>query len=117
SNEVVSSANYVAPANISALRGSGDADIVLTGGAQPITITGNAGNDTLVAGTGDAMLVAGSGVATLIGGSGSNTFKINESGDVVIAQAGAAQNTILTTVSFVAPANVQSLTATGAASV
>ena len=71
------------------------------------------GNDTLIGtGTSDT-LVTGAGLDTLIGGTGIETFVINNSDDVVIANPNAASNSIISSVSYVLPNNVQSLTLTG----
>jgi Ca2+-binding RTX toxin-like protein len=107
-NTVLTSVSYVAPANVQILTGTGTADITLTGNDLVDTITANSGNDTLV---------AGSGVATMIGGAGNDTFVVNNVADVVEAQAGSIINTVLTSVSYVAPANVQILTGTGSADI
>ena len=61
-------------------------------------------------------LVAGSGLTTLVGGAGNDTFTVNNAGDVVQAQA-TASNTIETSVSYTASANVQTLTGTGGAAI
>ena len=52
----------------------------------------------------------------MIGGSGANSFNINNTADVVQAQAGAAGNTLYSSVSFTAPDNVGALYLTGTAS-
>ena len=104
-NTLESSVSYVLPANIQNLTGTGNADITLTGNDLNNTITANSDNDTLVAGT---------GVATMNGGSGNDTFVVNNVNDVVQAQStGSNINTVLTSVNYVAPSNVQNLTGTG----
>src|SRR5438128_1665673 len=103
-NTVLTSVSYVAPANVQSLTGTGGGDLTLTGNDLNNVITANNGNDTLV---------AGSGIATMNGGSGNDTFVVNNTADVVNAHAGGL-NTVLTSVSYVAPANVQNITGTGA---
>jgi Ca2+-binding RTX toxin-like protein len=106
-NTVLTSVSYVAPANVQNLTGTGTADLTLTGNNLNNVITANNGNDTLV---------AGSGIATMIGGTGNDTFVVNNVNDVVLAKStGTNVNTVLTSVSYVAPANVQNLTGTGIA--
>ncbi|HWW04223.1 calcium-binding protein [Collimonas sp.] len=104
-NTVESTVSYVLPANVDKLTGIGSADLALIGNDLNDVITANSGNDTLI---------AGSGVATLVGGSGNDTFVINNVADVVNAQAGGI-NTVLTSVNYVAPSNVQNLTGIGSA--
>jgi Ca2+-binding RTX toxin-like protein len=86
----------------------------LTGNNLNNTITGNSGNDTLAAGTGNDTLIAGFGVATLVGGAGNDTFVVNNIADVVQAKStGANVNTIISSVNYVAPSNVQTITGSG----
>jgi Ca2+-binding RTX toxin-like protein len=88
-------------------------DETLTGTNLDNRIYAGSGNDTLIGSGANDTLIAGSGLDTLIGGLGNETFVVNNTADIVIAQANAASNTVLTSVSYVAPANVQTLTGTG----
>ena len=108
SNTVLTSVSYTAPQNVTTLTGTGSSDITLTGNALNDVLTANAGNDTLVSGT---------GIDTLIGGAGNETYVVNNSQDVIEAQAGATGNTVLTSVSYTAPANVTTLTGTGSSDI
>jgi Ca2+-binding RTX toxin-like protein len=106
---VKTSVSYTLPQNVHKLVGTGFADLTLTGGDQDgVAIQANSGNDTLV---------AGSGIATLVGGSGSDTFVVNNTADVVQAQAGFNTNTIKTSVSYAASDNVTVLSGTGSADI
>jgi Ca2+-binding RTX toxin-like protein/uncharacterized membrane protein YkoI len=113
SNSIVSSISYVLPANVQNLTLTGSDNLIATGNNLDNVITGNAGNDTLIAGSGNDTLIAGSGVATLIGGVGNNTFVINNAADVIVLDPNAASNSIVSSVSYVLPANVQNITLTG----
>jgi len=105
---VKTSVSYVLPANVEHLIATGNAAVTLVGGAQDgVTLTANDANDTLV---------AGRGVATLIGGKGDVTFVVNNANDLVIAQAAGNTNTVVTGVSYAAPANVRVLKGSGTAS-
>ncbi|GLZ23103.1 hypothetical protein Bpla01_66320 [Burkholderia plantarii] len=81
------------------LDGTGSAAITLTANNQDITLISNGHGDTLV------------------GGMGNDNFKVLSSTDVVIAQRGALSNTIQSTVSYTASANVQNLVGTGTANI
>jgi Ca2+-binding RTX toxin-like protein/GH24 family phage-related lysozyme (muramidase) len=105
-NTIQTSVSFTASANVKNLTGTGNADITLTGNDLANVITANSGNDTLV---------AGSGVATLIGGAGNDTFVINNASDVIVESPNAGNNTVMTSVSYVLPANVQNITGTGTA--
>jgi Ca2+-binding RTX toxin-like protein/GH24 family phage-related lysozyme (muramidase) len=90
-------------------------DLLIGSGAHD-TLYGGVGADTLIGGAGQELMIAGSGLTTMIGGSGTDTFVVNNTADVVQAQAGAV-NTIETSVSYTASANVQTLTGTGTANI
>ncbi|MHB8252294.1 MAG: hypothetical protein ACYDEV_01000 [Acidiferrobacter sp.] len=114
-NTVLSSVSYVLPANIQNLTLTGTANVTGTGNTLNNVITGNGGNDTLIAGSGNDTLVAGSGIDTLVGGSGNDTFVINNSADTIMKGPNTGNSTVLSSVSYVLPANIQNLTLTGTA--
>jgi trimeric autotransporter adhesin len=106
SNSLQTSVSYALPTNINVLTLTGNANIVGTGNGAANTLTGSFGNDTLVAGT---------GLATLIGGTGNTTFVVNHPSDLVQDTTTYSANTIVSSVSFSAPTNVNSLMLTGTA--
>jgi len=114
-NTVLSSVSYVLPAHIQNLTLTGSANLTGTGNTLNNVITGNSGNDTLIAGSGSDTLIAGSGIDTLVGGTGNDTFVVNNTADVVTEQPNAGNNTVLSSVSYVQPENVQNLILTGSA--
>jgi len=113
SNVVESSVSYVLPENVNTLRLTGNANATGTGNEADNLIVGNAGNNTLIAGSGNNTLVAGMGLATMIGGSGSDTFVVNKVNDVVQDSYTTGSNTILSSVNYVLPTNVNTLILTG----
>jgi Ca2+-binding RTX toxin-like protein len=114
-NTVLSSVSYVQPKNIQNLTLTGTADLTATGNNQAGTLTGNAGDDTLIAGSGRDTLISGTGIDTLVGGAGNDTFVVNNSADVVTEAPNSGNNTVLSSVSYVQPKNIQNLTLTGTA--
>jgi Ca2+-binding RTX toxin-like protein len=92
-----------------------DANEVLTGTNLVNRIYGVGGGDTLIGSGANDTLVSGAGSDTLIGGAGHETFIVNDASDVVIARPDAASNTILSSVDYALPDNVQNLTLTGTA--
>ncbi|MHB8562383.1 MAG: beta strand repeat-containing protein [Acidiferrobacteraceae bacterium] len=114
-NTILSSVSTVLPANVQNLTLTGSANLTATGNTLNDVLTGNAGNDTLIAGPGNDTLISGTGVDTLIGGPGNDTFVVHNAADVIQEPAGAAGATILSSVSYVLPANVAHLTLTGSA--
>ena len=88
-------------------------NITLTGSAN-INATGNTGNNLITGNTGNNILDGGTGVDTMIGGGGTDTFIVDNSSDIV-NQAASTASTVLSSVSYTAPANILNLTLTGAA--
>ena len=104
---VYSTVSYTLPKNVN--------NLTLLGSAN-LTATGNAGNDVLTANSGNDQLIGGTGVDTMIGGTGNDTFVVTNYGDVVIAQANAASNTLIAGGSYPGmPGNVQTMILTGSA--
>ncbi len=61
---------------------------ILSGGLGNDSLWGNAGNDFLYGGMGDDRLSGGTGADTMDGGAGSNSFSVDNIGDVIIESAG-----------------------------
>ena len=61
---------------------------ILSGGLGNDSLWGNAGNDFLYGGMGDDRLSGGTGADTMDGGAGSNSYGIDNIGDVIIESAG-----------------------------
>jgi Ca2+-binding RTX toxin-like protein len=79
--------------------------LVLTGTAALVG-TANSGNDTLI---------SNSGADTLMGGAGNDVFVVNNANDVVQDTFANTSNTILSSVAYTLPTNVNALTLTGSA--
>ena len=62
---------------------------------------------------GDDDLPGTGGADTLAGGLGNDTYTVNDAGDVVIENAGEGTDTVLSSVSYTLPDNVENLTLTG----
>ena len=87
---VVATADYTLPTNVEALY------LIGTG----LTGTGSAGADTLIS-TG--------GANTLVGLGGDDLYYVNDSGDTVTETAGGGYDTVVATVDYTMPANVEAL--------
>jgi Ca2+-binding RTX toxin-like protein len=95
------------------LVGNAGNDRVL-GGTGSDSIFGGTGNDTLDGSSGNDYLDGGAGVDIMSGGPGNDTYIVDNSGDVVlevIAGGTGGKDLILTSVSLVAPDNVEYLQA------
>jgi Ca2+-binding RTX toxin-like protein len=107
-NIISSSVSYTLVANVNRL--------ILTGTAALVG-TANSGNDTLSANTGADTLISGAGSAvdSLVGGTGANLFVVNNAADIVNVGSTHGVDTIQSSVSYTASANVANLTLTGTA--
>lgn len=89
-------------------------NLTLTGAAA-INGTGNGLGNRLTGNTAANQLDGGVGQDTMTGGAGDDTFLIDDAGDVVIENAGGGTDTVKSTISYVAGANIENVTLTGAA--
>lgn len=97
------------------LNGTGNNDVLdasLSGVAS--LIKSGAGNDTLLGGAASDTLDGGSGDDTMTGNGGDDTYIVDSASDVVIEQAGAGFDRVLTSLtSYTLGANVEALVYTG----
>src|SRR5262249_9858727 len=68
-----------------------------------------AGDATLLGGGGDDMLHGGGGNDTLIGGAGDDTYFVQDTGSVVMENPGEGTDTVMASVSFTLPDDVENL--------
>ncbi|MDM0010118.1 calcium-binding protein [Variovorax sp. J22G73] len=105
---VQSSVDYTLSANVENLTLTGLANLVGTGN----TLANN-----LVGGVGDNVLNGGAGADTMAGGLGDDTYVVDNSADVVTEGAGGGTDTVQSSVTFAASANVENLILTGTAAI
>lgn len=104
----------IANANAASNTVKSSVDYVLPESFNNLTLTGN-GNLTATGNNLDNILTSNTGIDTLIGGAGNETFIVNNSADVIIANPNAASNTVLSSVDFVLPEDLNNLTLIGSA--
>jgi VCBS repeat-containing protein len=89
------------------------ANVDVTGNALDNTITGNSGSNALSGGDGNDVLDGGAGADTMTGGAGNDTYYVDNASDVVVEGVGGGEDTVYTSVSYAAPANVEHVVFTG----
>jgi Ca2+-binding RTX toxin-like protein len=89
----------------------------LTGSAHDDVLTGNSAANVLTGGDGNDILNGGSGADTLIGGLGNDTFVVDNTGDVVVENAGEGIDTVQSSISYALGPDLENLTLTGVSNV
>ncbi|MCK8787787.1 hypothetical protein M0638_25865, partial [Roseomonas sp. NAR14] len=90
--------------------GAGNAyDNRITANNSGDSLFGAEGNDTLTGGTGNDYLDGGTGIDTMAGGAGDDTYIVDNAADKVIEAAGGGNDAIRISVSYVVPANVETI--------
>ncbi|MDO7844630.1 glycosyl hydrolase [Sphingomonas immobilis] len=107
-DSVISSISYTLTNNLENLTLTGIANINATGNGLNNHIVGNAGNN---------VLDGGYGADILEGGAGNDTYILDATADVVIEQANAGIDTVMTGHAYTLGANVENLVLTGTYSV
>ena len=101
---VQASATYTLSANVE--------NLTLTGN-ENLNGTGNTLNNSLIGNSGDNILNGGLGADTMNGGSGNDTYIVDNSGDVVVENAGEGLDTAQASINYTLGANVENLVLTG----
>lgn len=79
------------------------------------TFAGTAFPDLIYGGAGNDRFEASGGADTLFGGLGDDTYLVNDKLDIVLERAGEGTDTVVTTVDYTLPANVEALHLAGGA--
>ena len=106
--------------NVEIILGSDYDDHIFYNNPNGGQIFGYAGNDTLIGYAGDDYIDGGTGADTMQGGNigntlGNDTYVVDNPGDVVIEDPNEGNDTILSSITYALPANVENLTLTGTA--
>ncbi|MCK8788262.1 calcium-binding protein, partial [Roseomonas sp. NAR14] len=116
---IQASASYVVPANVETLylAGANAIDGDARGLATAIAIYGNGAANQLWGGAGNDTLDGGAGDDTMTGGTGNDTYLVDSSQDIVVELAGGGSDIIQSSVSYVVPANIETLYLTGTSAI
>jgi len=98
------------------LLGTNGEDLI-DGGLGRDNLQGLDGNDMLIGGDGQDQLDGGTGVDTMVGGLGNDTYIVDNLADVVIEQVGQGKDVVKSSVSFIAPDNIETIALTGTGNV
>ncbi|MCU0548118.1 MAG: DUF4347 domain-containing protein [Leptolyngbya sp. Prado105] len=91
--------------------------ITFSGSSNADSIWGGAGDDRLDGSSGNDLISGGAGTNILIGGFGSDTYIIQSASDTITELAGQGTDKVISSVTYMLPANVENLTLTGSAAI
>ncbi len=110
---ILSSIDLVLPTNVEVLTLT-DSALKATGNSADNTLNGNGGSDNTGVGHNNVLNGAG-GSDVMSGGYGSDTYYVDNSGDVVNESNAQGNDTVYSTIDYTLPAYVENLTLTGGA--
>jgi hypothetical protein len=123
---VQSSITYTLGANLEtliltgtgAINGTGNSlNNIITGNSGNNMLNGGAGNDTLTGAAGNDTLIGGIGADSMVGGTGNDTYYVDHKGDRVVEALNAGRDTVISSISYTLPTNVEDLTLSGKANI
>ena len=114
---VKSGISYTLGDNVENLTLTGSDALDGTGNALDNVLTGNGASNNLSGGAGNDVLNGGAGADRMDGGTGNDTYVVDDSGDLVVEDAGAGTDTVQSSVSYTLTDNVENLVLTGTAAI
>jgi Ca2+-binding RTX toxin-like protein len=114
---VQSSVTFTLSANVENLTLTGTSAINGTGNALHNYINGNGANNTLTGNDGSDTLDGGIGADNLVGGAGDDTYIIDNAGDIVTERSGYGTDTVVSSISYTLPSNVENLILMGTSAI
>jgi Ca2+-binding RTX toxin-like protein len=84
-----------------------------SGNLQDVAIDGGGGSDTINGQAGNDSLDGGSGADVMVGSTGNDLYIVDDAGDAVLESGGGGSDTVLVSVTYALPDNVEDLVLTG----
>lgn len=106
--------NFVVETGV--IRGTSQSE-TMSGSTKSDRLYGAGGNDSLMGRDGNDKLDGGAGADNMAGGRGDDTYTVNNVKDKVVEAEAQGTDTVLSSVSYVLPDNVEKLTLTGSADI
>ncbi|PKN89270.1 MAG: hypothetical protein CVU51_01070 [Deltaproteobacteria bacterium HGW-Deltaproteobacteria-1] len=110
---VLSNLTYTLGSNVENLTLTGTSAINGTGNTLANYLTGNSAVNTLTGSSGNDTLDGGAGADSLVGGTGNDSYIVDNTGDKVTESSSSGTDTVLSSVTYTLPSNVEYLTLTG----
>ncbi|HEY8260713.1 MAG TPA: calcium-binding protein, partial [Methylosinus sp.] len=125
-DSIFASVDYALSDNVENLTLTGVSNISATGNTLNNVLIGNAGdnalygmegNDALVGDAGNDLLDGGAGTDAMLGGTGNDVYVVDNTGDVVVENAGEGTDTVQSSITYTLADTVENLTLTGNTSI
>jgi Ca2+-binding RTX toxin-like protein len=114
---VQSSVTYTLSSNVENLTLTGSATINGTGNGLGNALVGNSAANTLTGNAGNDTLDGGAGADKLVGGTGDDVYVVDNVSDTVTENASEGTDSVLSSITYTLPTNVEAVTLTGSAAI
>jgi Ca2+-binding RTX toxin-like protein len=116
-DNVISTISYTLPTNVDNLLLLGTEDLSGIGNNISNGIIGNDGNNILKGWGGNDILYGGVGTDYMYGGIGNDTYYVDNQGDTVFEYSNQGNDTVMSTISYTLPSNLENLMLLGSDSI
>ena len=114
---LLTSSSITLVSGVDTVRGLGATGLTIMGSGRDESFIGTSGNDVLNGAAGNDTLDGGVGADALVGGPGNDVYLVDNAMDRVTEHFGEGVDTVMSSITYVLPANVDNLTLIGSASI